>query len=49
MDIIEICNVDKLTVAAFYTRRGGIDINPWRSNDKDNIMNLEMNLRLIRQ
>tara|TARA_A100001015_G_scaffold315007_1_gene425814 strand:+ start:126 stop:983 length:858 start_codon:yes stop_codon:yes gene_type:complete len=49
MDIIEICNVDKLTVAAFYTRRGGIDINPLRSNDKDNILDLEMNLRLIRQ
>ena len=35
MDILEICKVEKLTVAAFYTRRGGIDINPWRSNDEN--------------
>ncbi|QCI18839.1 NADPH-dependent 7-cyano-7-deazaguanine reductase QueF [Buchnera aphidicola (Aphis nerii)] len=31
-DIQNICNPKKLTVYARYTRRGGIDINPWRSN-----------------
>lgn len=31
-DIEKICKPEKLTVYAKYTRRGGIDINPWRSN-----------------
>ncbi|QIQ41324.1 MAG: NADPH-dependent 7-cyano-7-deazaguanine reductase QueF [Buchnera aphidicola (Aphis urticata)] len=31
-DIQNICNPQKLSVYARYTRRGGIDINPWRSN-----------------
>lgn len=31
-DIQEICKPRKLSVYARYTRRGGIDINPWRSN-----------------
>ncbi|ALD15248.1 NADPH-dependent 7-cyano-7-deazaguanine reductase [Buchnera aphidicola (Aphis glycines)] len=31
-DIQEICNPQKLSIYARYTRRGGIDINPWRSN-----------------
>ncbi|QCI17118.1 NADPH-dependent 7-cyano-7-deazaguanine reductase QueF [Buchnera aphidicola (Aphis helianthi)] len=31
-DIQNICNPKKLSVYARYTRRGGIDINPWRSN-----------------
>jgi len=39
-----------LTVAAYYTRRGGIDINPWRSNDNDFIENVSSSFfRLIRQ
>lgn len=31
-DIMQHCQVDKLTVCARYTRRGGLDINPFRSN-----------------
>ncbi len=32
MDILRQCQPTKLLVTARYTRRGGIDINPWRSN-----------------
>ncbi len=32
IDILDKCKPDKLMVLARYTRRGGIDINPWRSN-----------------
>jgi 7-cyano-7-deazaguanine reductase len=32
MDILRACRPHKLAVYARYTRRGGIDINPWRSN-----------------
>ncbi len=32
MDILRECRPAKLLVTARYTRRGGIDINPWRSN-----------------
>lgn len=32
MDILKICRPQSLTVHARYTRRGGISINPWRSN-----------------
>ncbi|MCG8312545.1 MAG: NADPH-dependent 7-cyano-7-deazaguanine reductase QueF [Pseudomonadales bacterium] len=45
IDIRRYCQCDKLTVYARYTRRGGIDINPFRSN-------FEMpypNMRLLRQ
>ncbi|WP_343152384.1 NADPH-dependent 7-cyano-7-deazaguanine reductase QueF [Buchnera aphidicola] len=31
-DIMNFCNPIELTVYARYNRRGGIDINPWRSN-----------------
>ncbi|QCI21021.1 NADPH-dependent 7-cyano-7-deazaguanine reductase QueF [Buchnera aphidicola (Hyperomyzus lactucae)] len=31
-DIETICKPKKLSIYARYTRRGGIDINPWRSN-----------------
>ncbi|MBK4765236.1 MAG: NADPH-dependent 7-cyano-7-deazaguanine reductase QueF [Pantoea sp. Brub] len=31
-DILYLCHPDELTVYVRYTRRGGIDINPWRSN-----------------
>jgi 7-cyano-7-deazaguanine reductase len=43
MDILRICQPEKLTVYARYTRRGGIDINPFRSNFErppSNIRNL---------
>ncbi|GGI20046.1 NADPH-dependent 7-cyano-7-deazaguanine reductase QueF [Oxalicibacterium faecigallinarum] len=32
MDILRHCKPHKLAVYARYTRRGGLDINPWRSN-----------------
>lgn len=44
-DIKRYCDPPKLTVYARYTRRGGLDINPWRSD-----FELKMpNLRLARQ
>jgi 7-cyano-7-deazaguanine reductase len=32
MDVMRQCHPQKLAVYARYTRRGGLDINPWRSN-----------------
>ena len=32
MDILRQCRPQKLSVYARYTRRGGLDINPWRTN-----------------
>lgn len=32
-DILQLCRPNKLSVYARYTRRGGLDINPWRSNE----------------
>ncbi|MFC5513988.1 NADPH-dependent 7-cyano-7-deazaguanine reductase QueF [Massilia jejuensis] len=32
MDILRQCKPTKLAVYARYTRRGGLDINPWRAN-----------------
>jgi 7-cyano-7-deazaguanine reductase len=34
-DIMRACAPKELTVYARYTRRGGLDINPWRSNAPD--------------
>ena len=31
-DILRFCQPEKLSVYARYTRRGGLDINPWRTN-----------------
>ncbi len=38
-DIKRFCRPDKLTVYARYTRRGGLDINPWRSDFEDKLDN----------
>lgn len=46
MDIMNNCNIDELTVIGRFTRRGGIDINPIRSNRTNYISH---NSRLIRQ
>jgi 7-cyano-7-deazaguanine reductase len=46
MDIMQRCRPQKLTVEARYTRRGGLDINPYRSTEKD--FRAE-NIRLCRQ
>ena len=32
MDMLRQCQPSKLAVYARYTRRGGLDINPWRAN-----------------
>jgi 7-cyano-7-deazaguanine reductase len=32
VDVLERCGASELTVCGFYQRRGGIDINPFRSN-----------------
>ncbi|GAB4393218.1 MAG: NADPH-dependent 7-cyano-7-deazaguanine reductase QueF [Gammaproteobacteria bacterium] len=45
MDIQQHCRPEKLSVYARYTRRGGLDINPFRSNFQD----LPQNLRCFRQ
>jgi 7-cyano-7-deazaguanine reductase len=45
VDLMRFCQPQKLTVYARYTRRGGLDINPYRSNFKYEVENL----RLARQ
>lgn len=48
MDIMHYCKPKKLTVYGRFTRRGGIDINPYRSTD-NNITLEKINLRFCRQ
>lgn len=40
MDLLKYCNCQKLTVYGRYTRRGGIDLNPFRSNFEQPLMNV---------
>lgn len=47
VDILRQCRPQKLSVYARYTRRGGLDINPWRSNFS--AATGPSNLRLARQ
>lgn len=47
VDLLRHCRPTRLAVYARYTRRGGIDINPWRSNFSTS--ELPSNLRLARQ
>jgi 7-cyano-7-deazaguanine reductase len=47
VDILRQCKPQKLSVYARYTRRGGLDINPWRSNFSTGTM--PGNLRNARQ
>ncbi|WP_097461759.1 NADPH-dependent 7-cyano-7-deazaguanine reductase QueF [Mangrovitalea sediminis] len=44
-DIMAQCQPEQLTVMACYTRRGGLDINPWRST----VSGVAPSLRLVRQ
>ena len=44
-DLMHYAKPEKLTVYARYTRRGGLDINPFRSNFEE----IPQNLRLARQ
>jgi 7-cyano-7-deazaguanine reductase len=39
VDLLRYCQPEKLTVYARYTRRGGLDINPFRSNYEARIAN----------
>jgi 7-cyano-7-deazaguanine reductase len=47
VDIMNYCKPDRLTVYGRYTRRGGLDINPYRSTEKMHPQN--QNPRLVRQ
>lgn len=47
VDIMNYCKPQKLTVYGRYTRRGGLDINPYRSTEK--IRPECLNYRLVRQ
>jgi 7-cyano-7-deazaguanine reductase len=42
VDLLERCGPEKLTVYARYQRRGGIDINPFRSNFEKTARNLRL-------
>lgn len=44
-DIMQLCRPRSLTVGGWYTRRGGIDINPWRTTGDE----LPPRVRLRRQ
>lgn len=44
-DLLSRCKPQNLTVCARYTRRGGLDINPWRSTEPEE----QVGPRLIRQ
>ena len=44
-DLLRCCRPQQLTVYARYTRRGGLDINPFRSNFESEVANV----RLARQ
>jgi 7-cyano-7-deazaguanine reductase len=46
MDVLRQCKPNKLSVYARYTRRGGLDINPWRANFSTG---RPLNLRTARQ
>lgn len=47
VDIMNYCKPEVLTVYGRYTRRGGLDINPFRSTEKT--LFTEKNRRLVRQ
>jgi 7-cyano-7-deazaguanine reductase len=42
IDILDRCRPEKLTIYARYHRRGGIDINPFRSNFEDDVPNTRL-------
>lgn len=47
IDIMQYCKPDKLMVYGRFTRRGGLDINPFRSTEV--VVHAELNKRLCRQ
>lgn len=40
MDLLQHCHCQKLTVYGRYTRRGGLDLNPFRSNFEEPLRNI---------
>ena len=49
-DLMKFGQIDSLSVYARYTRRGGLDINPYRSSENNGGKNNSLNnLRLLRQ
>ena len=42
VDLAARCDPEALTVYARYTRRGGLDINPFRSNFEQALANLRL-------
>lgn len=48
VDILRLCKPETLTVYGRYTRRGGLDINPYRTTEKT-VPFEGQNIRLIRQ
>ena len=49
-DIMKFAQIDSLSVYARYTRRGGLDINPYRCSDNNEVKNNSLNnTRLLRQ
>ncbi|KTD08314.1 NADPH-dependent 7-cyano-7-deazaguanine reductase QueF [Legionella jamestowniensis] len=48
VDIMKHCQPEMLTVYGRYTRRGGLDINPYRSTE-NTVFDKQKNIRLIRQ
>lgn len=49
-DLMKFGEIDSLSVYARYTRRGGLDINPYRCSDDIEVKNDELNnIRLLRQ
>jgi 7-cyano-7-deazaguanine reductase len=42
IDIMDQCTPENLTVYARYQRRGGIDINPFRSNFQEEVPNTRL-------
>ena len=49
-DLMKFGQIDSLSVYARYTRRGGLDINPYRgSENNENKNNNLNNIRLLRQ
>ncbi len=49
LDISKHCTPQKLTVYGRYTRRGGLDINPYRSTESVDFRDAAFRLQLIRQ
>jgi 7-cyano-7-deazaguanine reductase len=47
IDVMNRCKPEELTVYGRYTRRGGLDINPYRSTSK--VKSQALNYRLVRQ